>query len=58
MNIKYEIIFNEYQSKYVVFITDEVNFNTKGIFSADTKKECSEWLKMHKKEVITNGKSQ
>ena len=31
MKLKYEIVYNQYQSKYVVFKTDEINFNTKGI---------------------------
>ena len=46
--ITYDIIYNSYQQKYVVFKSIEGCFNTKGIFSADRKKDCIEWLKTHK----------
>lgn len=52
MKLKYEIIYNQYQSKYVVFATNENSFNVKGIFSANTRKECVEWLKGYKKGSI------
>lgn len=55
MKIKYEIVYNQYQSKYVVFKTNEINFNIKGIFSADTRKECTEWLKKHRNGGASNG---
>lgn len=51
--IKYEIAYNEYQDKYVVFAMNLTNFNIKGIFSAPTRKECLEYLKTsnkHRKE--------
>ena len=51
MKIKYEIVYNEYQSKYIVYATNEVNFNVKGIYSANTRKECYEWLKQYRKEI-------
>lgn len=49
--IKYDIVKNEYQGLYVVFITDLIHFNSKGIFKAPTRKECTEWLKEYKKEL-------
>lgn len=54
MKSKYEIVYNRYQSKYVVFKTNEINFCLKGIFSADSRKECVEWLK-NRNGVISNG---
>lgn len=47
--IKFEISYNEYQDKYVVFQMDLTNFNIKGIFSAPTRKACTEWLKQNRK---------
>lgn len=49
--IKYEISYNEYQDKYVVFAMNLTNFNIKGIFSAPTRKECLEYLKQYKKRA-------
>lgn len=49
MKIKYDIAYNEHQEKYIVYVINEVNFNIKGIYSANTKKECSEWLKQYRK---------
>ena len=46
--IIYEIIYNTYQKKYVVFKNIEGCFNFKGIFSAERKKDCIEWLKEYK----------
>lgn len=51
MKIKYEISYNSYLSKYVVFAINEENFNVKGIFSANSRKECVEWLKKYRKEI-------
>lgn len=44
----YDIIYNTYQQKYVVFKTNGEGFNTKGIFSSPKRKECLEWLKSYK----------
>ena len=47
--IKYEITYNEKQEKFVLYKIDDVNFNIKGIFKANTRKECQEWLKQYRK---------
>jgi len=51
MKVKYEISYNSYLSKYIVFAINEENFNVKGIFSANSRKECVEWLKKYRKEI-------
>jgi hypothetical protein len=46
----YDIIYNSYQQKYVVFKTNGECFNTKGIFSSPSRKKCIEWLKTYKRK--------
>ena len=48
--MKYDIAYNDYQEKYIVYETNETKFNFRGIFSANTKKECTEWLKQYRKK--------
>ena len=46
--IYYDIVYNRYQDIWVVFREDYAHLSVRPIFKADTRKECSEWLKSQK----------
>ena len=46
---KYTIIYNYYQQKWIVFKEDYIKYSLRPLYTADTRKECTEWLREWRK---------
>lgn len=51
--IKYTIIYNYYQQKWIVFREDYINYSLRPLYTAGTRKECTEWLRIYKEKQDT-----